>query len=59
MMDIAILGVGGGIDAYVYCVHRKQKLKTTVVTTKSDFLFWNEEFLIPMPMPLMSGRIIM
>lgn len=60
IMDAGVMGVGAGtIDAYIICNYLNQKLKTKVVTMKNDFLFWNQEFLIPVQLPIMSGRLVM
>jgi C2 domain len=59
IMDAALFGSGGSIDAYIMCNYLNQKLKTKVVTMKNEFLFWNQEFLIPVQLPIMSGRLVM
>ena len=59
IMDAALFGSGGSIDAYILCNYLNQKLKTRVVTMKNDVLFWNKEFLIPVQLPIMSGRLVM
>lgn len=41
IMDTALFGKGGSIDAYVICNYLNQKLKTKTVTMKNDIVFWN------------------
>ena len=41
IMDVALFGSGGSIDAYLLCTYLNKKLKTKVVTMKNDVLFWN------------------
>jgi len=41
IMDAALFGKGGSIDAYIICTYMNQKLKTRVVTMKQDTVFWN------------------
>jgi len=59
-MDTAIFGKGGSIDAYIICQYLNQKLKTSVLTQKEGgFIDWNQEFLIPCQLPIMSSRVVM
>ena len=41
IMDTALFGGGGSIDAYIICNYQGQKLKTKTVTMKNDLVFWN------------------
>jgi hypothetical protein len=47
IMDTALFGGVGSIDAYIFCQHLNQKLKTKVYTMKNETVWWNQEFLIP------------
>ena len=58
-MDTAIFGKGS-LDAYVICEYMGQKMKTSVKTqTEGGSISWNEEFMIPCQLPIMSSRIVM
>ena len=47
------------IDAYVKCDHKGQKLKTKVlVQPKDGEIHWQQEFLIPLQVPLMGSRFV-
>jgi hypothetical protein len=58
-MDMAIFGRGGSIDAYIKTTYMKKVLKTRTVTMKNDIVFWDQEFLLPQSLPIMTGRIKM
>jgi hypothetical protein len=47
IMDAALFGKGGSIDAYVTCNYMNQKLKTKTITMKNEMVMWYEEFLLP------------
>jgi hypothetical protein len=48
------------IDAYVRCDHKGQKLKTKVSKQpEGGECDWNQEFLIPLQVPLMGSRIVL
>ena len=47
IMDTALFGKGGSIDAYLICQYMNQKLKTKTYTMKNEVVIWNQEFLIP------------
>jgi len=58
-MDFAMFGKGS-LDAYVICTYMKQKLKTKVLTQKEGgSIDWNQEFLMPVQVPIMSSRVVM
>ena len=57
-MDKALLGKPK-IDAYVRLDYKGQKLKTKMlVQEKEGQIHWNQQFLIPLQVPLMGGRIV-
>lgn len=59
-LDMALFGKGGSLDAYVICNYLNTKLKTKVLTQKEgSYIDWNQEFLIPCQLPIMSGRVVM
>jgi hypothetical protein len=59
MMDIGLI-TGASIDAYLSCQYLAHKLSTDVITVKRDEpVDWNTEFLLPVQLPIMSGRVIM
>jgi hypothetical protein len=58
-MDTALIGKGS-LDAYIIMEYMGQKLKTKILTQKEGgSIDWNQEFLIPCQLPIMSSRIVM
>ena len=58
-MDTAVFGKGS-LDAYIICEYMGRKLKTKVLTQKEGgSIDWNQEFLLPCQLPIMSSRIVM
>jgi hypothetical protein len=49
----------GKMDAYVDTKIGKRRIKTKTVTTKKDEAEWNETLLIPVRMPVMTGKLIL
>jgi len=47
------------MDAYVVANVGNKKLKTSVKETKEDACVWNETFLIPIRVPIMSGKLVL
>jgi hypothetical protein len=47
------------MDAYISTKIGNKNLKTSVKETKDDACVWNETFLIPVRMPIMSGKLIL
>lgn len=41
IMDTALFGQGGSIDAYLICKYMNQTLKTKVYTMKNEIVIWN------------------
>ena len=59
-MDKNLIGKGGSIDAFLTCNINGKQLKTETITAKEGTAVdWNEEFLIPCQMPIMSSRVLM
>ena len=57
-MDIKLIGKPK-IDAYVKIEHKGNKMKTKVlIQEKEGSIAWNQEFLIPLQVPLMGGRLV-
>ena len=57
-MDIKLIGKPK-IDAYVKIEHKGNKMKTKVLIQKKEgSIAWNQEFLIPLQVPLMGGRLV-
>jgi hypothetical protein len=57
-MDSSLLGKPK-IDAYVKIENKGNKMKTKVlVQEKGGQINWNQEFLIPLQVPLMGGRLV-
>jgi len=53
-LDFSVLSKGS-MDAYLKCKVGNRTLQTKPITTKNDACIWNESFLIPVQMPIMSG----
>ena len=47
------------MDAFVVANIGNKKLKTSVQTTEKDACVWNETFLIPIRIPIMSGKLVL
>lgn len=57
-LDKAFIGKPS-IDAYVLLEHKGQKLKTKVMLQEEGGqISWNQQFLIPLQVPLMGSRIV-
>jgi|LauGreDrversion4_2_1035121.scaffolds.fasta_scaffold79668_4 hypothetical protein len=60
LLDVNLLGKATSIDAYLTCKYLSHKLTTDVITAKeADRIDWNTEFLLPVQLPVMSGRVAM
>ena len=49
----------GTCDGFIQNTFKNKTLKTNTVTVKNDRLLWNQEFLIPLQMPLLNERIVL
>ena len=57
-MDTAVLGMGGGIDAYMFTKYQNKKMKTKYVTSKGDVCEIAQEWWLPIQWPLSSDRFV-
>ena len=49
----------GTIDAYIKLEYYEQKLKTEVVTQKNGVVNWDEEFWLPVQLPIVAPRLVL
>lgn len=57
-LDVALIGKGS-MDAYVSAKIGGKTIKTKIEKTEDDAATWNQTFLIPVRMPIMSGKLIL
>jgi len=57
-LDVAMIGKGS-MDALVCAKINGKKIKTSCHTTENDEATWNETLMIPVRMPIMSGKLLL
>ncbi len=57
-LDVKMIGEGS-MDAFVTAKIGGKLIKTKVKKTVHDEAIWNETFLIPVRMPIMSGKLVL
>lgn len=57
-LDVKMIGEGN-MDAFVTAKIGGKTIKTSIKVTEKDEATWNETFMIPVRMPIMSGKLIL
>ena len=57
-LDVKLVGEGS-MDAFVTAKLNGKIIRTEIVKTVHDEATWNQTFLIPVRMPIMSGKLIL
>ena len=57
-LDVKMIGEGA-MDAFVTAKVGGKTIRTKIETTVHDEAVWNQTFLIPVRMPIMSGKLIL
>lgn len=57
-LDIKLIGEGK-MDAFIKTKIGGKKLKTRIIETVHDEATWNQTFLIPVRLPIMTGKLIL
>ena len=57
-MDMGVMGMGGGIDAYMWTKYQNKVMKTKPITSSSDVAAIAQEWWLPIQWPLSSDRFV-